>query len=375
MSRPTRRGVGRVGPDRQVSAAESPQRSDSVNAPPNADSRPPIPSVAPPPHASTGDGVLGDGSSTHATQQPATDSAVFGAAEALPQVLKVVGSIVAPTTLLTALLFYFGRLHATGMFQYFGVHFTVLDLSVQDYLVRSADGLILPLVIVVGAALLALWMHHLLLGALPPRSRRITLQFLIPVTGTVGLVLVVLAMADATGASIFVTFPEGRGLSLSIGVLLLAYAVRLLRLLRSESRSDRGAERTTTAAAIAEWCSIFLLVSVGLFWAVGSYAAGVGTGRAQQIEAVLPNYPDTVLYNEKSMSLQAPGVQEVVCHNPEAAYRYRYEGLKLVMQSGNQYLFLPAGWTRANGSAILIPRSETMRLEFSGPGQVRSATC
>jgi hypothetical protein len=300
---------------------------------------------------------------------------VFDAATALPQVLKIVGSVVAPTTLLTALLFYFGRLHATGMFAYFGVHFTVLDLTLQDYLVRSADGFILPLIIVVGTALLVLWIHRLLLGALPSRSRRITLQALIPLAGTVGLALVALAIADAIAPGLFGSFPEARGLSLSIGVLLLAYAARLLRLLRSERGSYHIPVQTTTAVAIAEWCSVFLLVSVGLFWAVGSYAAGVGTGRAQQIEAALPTSPDTVLYSEKSLSLQAPGVQEVICQNPEAAYRYRYEGLKLVLQSGDQYLFLPADWSRASGAAILIPRSDTMRLEFSGPGQTRAPTC
>ncbi|MGH3567420.1 MAG: hypothetical protein ACRDRH_15575, partial [Pseudonocardia sp.] len=49
------------------------------------------------------------------------------------------------------------------MFQYFGVHFTILDLTAQDYLVRSAGGLPLPLILVVGSALLALWVHRLLL--------------------------------------------------------------------------------------------------------------------------------------------------------------------------------------------------------------------
>ena len=118
----------------------------------------------------------------------------------------------------------------------------------------------------------------------------------------------------------------------------------------------------------------FLLVSVGLYWAVGSYAFGVGTGRALQLQDALPTQPAAVLYSERSQSLVVPGVTEVRCANPDAAYRFRYDGLRLVRQSGNQYLLLPATWTRATGTAVLIPRGEGVRLEFRTASD-GSATC
>ena len=68
-------------------------------------------------------------------------------------------------------MFYFGQQWATGFFRYFGVQSTVLDLTVQDYLIRSVDGLIIPLIIVVGTALVALWIHRLQLEALPAGAR------------------------------------------------------------------------------------------------------------------------------------------------------------------------------------------------------------
>jgi hypothetical protein len=129
------------------------------------------------------------------------------------------------------------------------------------------------------------------------------------------------------------------------------------------------------AVVVAEWGAVFVLVSIGFFWTVGSYAIGAGIDRAHEFEVSLPSRSDVVAYSEKRLSLQAPGVREVICQYPDAAYRFRYDGLKLVQQSGNQYLLLPAGWTRAHGTAILIPRSEAVRLEFSAAGQVRNATC
>ena len=35
-----------------------------------------------------------------------------------------------------------------------------------------------------------------------------------------------------------------------------------------------------------------------------------------------------------------------------------------MLQSGNQYLILPEGWTPGNGVAILMPRNDSLRLEF-----------
>ena len=294
--------------------------------------------------------------------------ALFEAA-ALPQVLKIFGSVVAPTTLLTALMYYFGRLQAAAFLWYLGAPVTVLDLTIQDYLNNSVDGMIPPLIAGAAAALLALWVHQLLLGALSAGTRRTALRVLMPVAALTGLVLVSLAIP------VFPDFPEARGLSLSIGVLLLFYATRLLRLLIAERRPEQMPPRAPGGVAVAEWGAVFILVSVGLFWAVGSYAIGAGVGRAQLLESSLPSRSDVVVYSEKRLSLQAPGIREVTCQYSDAAYRFRYEGLKLVQQSGNQYLFLPAGWTHANGAAILLPRSESLRLEFSPAGQAQNTTC
>ena len=78
------------------------------------------------------------------------------------------------------------------------------------------------------------------------------------------------------------------------------------------------------------------------------------------------------------MSLHAPGVREVRCQDPKAAYRFRYDGLKLVLQSGDRYLFLPERWSRTEGVAFVMPRNDSLRLELvpaSARGTVRRSTC
>ena len=279
--------------------------------------------------------------------------------------------MVAPTTLLTALLLYFGRRHAQGLFRVLRVPFTVFELTPQDYLIRSADGLFVPVTIVAGVAVLACWAHYLLVGSGADRARAAVVRAVAPLSAVVGIALVVFAaVATVSGDAAFPGFPEGGGLSLAIGVLLLAYAVRLIRTL---APARQGRPGRPVGGAVAEWTAIFVLVGVGLFWAVNSYAIGVGTSRGEQLVAELGFAPDAVLYSEKRLSLQVSGVREVPCHDPDAAYRFRYEGLKLVLQSGDQYLFLPGGWTREDGVALIIPRGESLRLEFTGPGRVAPA--
>jgi hypothetical protein len=65
------------------------------------------------------------------------------------------------------------------------------------------------------------------------------------------------------------------------------------------------------------------------------------------------------------LNLTAPGVRETQCRNPDTAYRYRYTGLKLILQSGGQYFLLPVQWRKADGTAVVLPRTDALRLEFT----------
>ena len=59
--------------------------------------------------------------------------------------LSLGGSIVAPATLLSALLFYFGYVSSRAQYDYFGVDVDTIGLSTQDYVMRSPQPLLTPL--------------------------------------------------------------------------------------------------------------------------------------------------------------------------------------------------------------------------------------
>jgi hypothetical protein len=282
---------------------------------------------------------------------------------------------VAPTTLLTALLYYFGWSHAYWFFNYFGVDSSLLGFTSTDYLMRSVDALFVPMTAAASAGLLLVWGQAIVRVRLSAGSRRRATRVLLPATAIGGGVLAAGGFCSVFTPTVLSEHLVAAPLSLGLGVLLLGWAVRLWRAVTGMEPESAGAHARGRTAA--EWAIVFVLVGLSLFWAATDYSAAVGRSRARDFVAHLATYPDVVVYSQRSLSLAAPGVREVRCPGPQVAYRFRYDGLKLVLQSGDQYLFVPAAWTPARGVAILIPRDSSLRLEFypasARPGPASSA--
>ena len=281
--------------------------------------------------------------------------------------MRLLGTVVAPTTLLTSLLFYFGWSHAYYFSDYFGVNSTLLGLTTRDYVQKAVDGLFIPMMVVAGVGLLALWAHSLLRARLAEGPHRRLLR-LVAAIAAVGLVLAVGGFWSIFVATRLRRYLYGTAAppSLALGVLLLVYAVHQWRSVTARRVAGPPWGR------VAEWAAVFVVVGLSLFWAANNYSVAVGRQRAYQMVLDLPREPGVVLFSERSLSLAAPGVREVRCKDPQAGYRFRYDGLRLLPQSGDQYLLLPATWSRRNGVAILIPRNDSLRLELV-PASVRAA--
>lgn len=273
---------------------------------------------------------------------------------------KVLGAIVPPTSMVTALLYFFGWSHAYWFFHYLGVDSTVLGLGTADYLMRSIDALYIPMTVVAAGGLAALWGHALLRARLDAGARPRLLRVLLPAMGGTGLLLAAGGLWSAVAPA--PTFLDDNvvlaPLCLVIGVSLLVYTLRLRPLLA-------GTPRSSTVVQALEWAVVFVLVGLGLFWAAVNYSAAVGQTRARLFVAKLQTEPRVVLYSEKGLSLTAPGVITTRCRDPQAAYHFRYDGLRFVLQARDQYLLLPAQWSPRDGVVFLVPRTDSVRLEFA----------
>lgn len=295
-------------------------------------------------------------------------SAEERAAAALPELTKVLGAVVAPTSMVTALLYFFGWSHAYWFFHYLGVDSSLLGFGTTDYLMRSIDALFVPMTVAAVGGLAVLWGHTLLRSRLAAGARPRLLPRLLPVMAGTGLVLAFGGLWSAVTHTFLSDIIGLAPLCLAGGVCLLVYTLRLRPHLA-------GTPPPGPTVRAFEWVMVFVLVGLCVFWAEVDYSAAAGQTRARQFVAELPAQPPVVLYSEKDLGLAGPGITVTRCQDPRAAYPFRYDGLRLVTQPGNQYLLLPAAWSVHDGVAILLPRTDSVRLEFTPIASTTRPAC
>ena len=282
----------------------------------------------------------------------------------MPALARVLGQVVAPVTLITALLVFFGWSRTAALFGWFGVDPTSLGFSTTDYLLTSQDGLFVPGVVIALLVLAGTWLLSLVRRS--GRAESLRRPWIAPVVIAVGVLFTANGVLGIVHRGLFVDRLAVAPLCLVVGVALVsigAHVVRSRRLTYS-----RG-------AGVAELTALAVVMSMGLFWAAGDYSAAVGRQRAAALAESLDRYPQVVPYSEKALGIApASGVTVEPCRaTPGGAYGYRYSGLVLLLNSNGQYVFLPVGWTRADGSAIAVPKSDGVRLDYRSAGSSATA--
>jgi hypothetical protein len=296
--------------------------------------------------------------------RPPGTGAAKQAGSGASQALKVIASVAANLALSTALLYFFGLLYTQTFFGYFRVHYTVLDQTTEEILARAAFGLHLPIGAAAGAGLALFGLARLARFLLPDRIWATVLRIGTPVAMVAGLALVGTTVPVVLDPALLDDHPWVPGLALAVGVVLTVVGWRRL-----------VPGRHVPAFLVVEWIVTYVLVAFGLFWAVSDYSAEVGVTEAFATASRIPAMPAVTLYSAQSLNLESAGVRQVVCGQADAAYKYRYSGLKLLLQSGGQYVFVPANWQVSSGVSFVLPRSDSLRLEFSPAGSKPSGAC
>jgi hypothetical protein len=286
----------------------------------------------------------------------------------LERVVQVVTAIVASTTLFSALLFYFGWIRTNALFQYFGVDATVLGFTTQDYLLRSTEALYVPLGTLLVVGLAGVWAHGQLEAWLAGRRRGEVPRPTALAVGVVGVVGLALFARGVAGVAVprlshdsFLVTP----VCLGLGTILGAYAQWLWRRLRQPPARNGGASRPRWPDLVGLGL-VAMLVVLSLFWATTDYARAYGRGRAVAYARDLAVRPGVVIYSAERLFLQGPGVRELALPaGQRAGYRYRYSGLRLLTEAHGRLFLLPAGWTTADGAAIVLAGDGKLRVEFT----------
>ncbi len=274
-------------------------------------------------------------------------------------VLKGFGGVLGPTTLVTALAFYFGWERTDVLLRYFGVDSSLVTFSVQDYLLRGIDGVFTPLVLTFSVVLVGLALHTLVVSTLQRRRHLTILTWLAVVAMLGGAPLLAGGVSAAVQGPQIVVPYLAPPLSLGIGVASVSYGVYVFQVARHPGGSSELAPWLTYSLSF----SAFTLIALSLFWATSAYAQAVGRGRAIVLANGLSAQPEAVVYSRDRLGISPTGpVTESTVGDQQAKYRYRYAGLRLLLKSGGKYFLLPADWQERGGTVIILSDTDDIRL-------------
>lgn len=252
-------------------------------------------------------------------------------------------SFVAPATFLSALLFYFGYVSSRAQFRYFGVDVDTIGLSTRDYVMRSPQALLAPLLLITLAGTgLVLLQHRLARRDLTDAAvRRVQLAGAALLTIGVGLLLTFTWLGD------WPAYPMVTPLVLAGALLLLAW-----------SWNRQGIRRAATALALVG-------VATSVFWATATLAQWTGLGVAQRTARDLDRLPAVVLDTKERLYLtDGIVVESALAKEPDQSFRYRYRGLRLLIHADDRMFLVPEQWTPAGSTVVVGIDDARVRFRF-----------
>jgi hypothetical protein len=307
--------------------------------------------------------------------EPTSDTA------ALERTIKLTASIIAPTTILTALLLYFGYARTNALYSWFGIDASTLGFSTQDYLIRSAEAVYLPVGALLGGMLLLWWMHNAVSARLSSGDRRPLLVVIAVLLGVAGVALLARGIAGVIwpwlSRNDFLVTP----LCLGVGILFVSYALYMRNRLNAgksgsgqPGKSDSGqpgksdsAQPSLSKGAVGS-SLVVMLILLSIFWMTTNYAEAYGRGFASQLGQRLETRPAVTIYSMDRLYLHGTGVIEHRISRSAGAYHYEYTGLRLLIQSRGRYFLLPAGWDRQRDATMVVTDNDRLRFEFRSGG-------
>jgi hypothetical protein len=272
--------------------------------------------------------------------------------------LSTVAGIVAPTTVLTALLYYYGYVATYARFDYFGVDVAVLRLPTQDLVLRSVAVLYVPCAAILGLGIGYLLIRNGTRTAVRSKARWPRLRQVGWAAVTIGSALLVRAAIGLVRPDVAQNeFPATTPMALGFGVSLVLYGRHLLK-----HTADDGGNDTAQSA-------VYLLASgivvLSLFWAANTFAAAYGRGQAEDDSVALTDRPEVVLDTKERLFLNTACATEtsLVPADAEQGFRYRHRGLRLFAVGSDRLLLIPDRW-RDGCEVLVVPDDDSVRIQF-----------
>ena len=254
--------------------------------------------------------------------------------------------LVTPITLVSALLFYFGYVSARSQYEYFGIDVDTIGLSTQDYVMRSPQPLLVPLLVLTLFAVAGLLLHN----AVQPTETGVRRAI------RVAIVVLLLGVAGLLAYPLIGQLPY-YALIVPVVIGLAAAALAYLTYLRRTIDPDRASQPVLIAllAVVTVTCA---------FWATATTAQYSGRGLAKADAENLDKFPVVILDTKEKLALRSPGLEETALRaGAGQTFNYRYRGLRLLVVGENRLFLVPQQWNASN-TTVVVPLDSSIRVQF-----------
>jgi hypothetical protein len=323
-------------------------------------------------------------------------------ASQLEQWVSIGATIIAPVTLLGALLFYFGYVSSASEYAYFGIDVDTIGLSTQDYITRSPQTLLVPLLVLtlVGAGFLTVnaAVRGRIVSAVdhapdeatnaakPGASHVERIRNRVQRSRVLGLAVLVAGVVLLFSYAYigdWAPYALVTPLLIALGAALIAYTSHLLSLLQRlqaqqapAAAKDAGRARVTPvrvdSPAVARRTAavlIYVVLAASIFWATATTAQWSGRGLALYDAEHFDTMPSVILDTKERLFLRDPGIEETVLPPSDGqTFHYRYRGLRLLIEGQNRMFLVPDQWS-ASDSTLVLPLDGSVRVQFQFQNQ------
>ncbi|MFE9023238.1 hypothetical protein ACFYNL_32350 [Streptomyces sp. NPDC007808] len=279
--------------------------------------------------------------------------------------------VVAPGTVVFALLYYFGSIYNKAYYSALGVIPEDLGFSVQGTVASSANAVFIPLCLLLAGGLVV----YLLLGwlglALAEPEHAARRRSVVGLLLAVGAAMVLVGF-PALFTNVAALFPAGwprrfiPALLVALGATLAVFAVH--------QRLSEGADDSVLRARAADrmWLAggtlLVALLMLSLFYGMAQYVADLGRGNA--ILEAERGYPDSafvVVHSRLPLSHHAERIGFTDHGGVGGTHRYEYRGFRLLAKTPSRFYLVSHATRHRDRLLVVLPDNGSAWLEIRSP--------
>ncbi len=280
------------------------------------------------------------------------------ASRIMPKWIGIVGLLIAPTTLITSLCYFYGYVATRTYFSYFGIDTDAIGFTTTDYVMKSVPALYVPLVVGLLTWVAMLWagdyLRRVVKSGRRPRLLR-RLAWVAMAVGAVGVARAIVGLTKPEWAPIHVDALTPVALGLGTALLMVGFWMLAGTRAPDAPRPFAAAERGSLIVAAGA-------IVVALFWVTDIFATFRGQDLARNINAGLWSRENVVVLDVDAgqdlpllLDHQIKVSWAPLGSDPTAKSTFlRYECFRALAIHNDRWVLVPARWAPAGGFAVIV---------------------